>query len=143
MTTTQTPQALKSDTIYTAFDRFVCSRTECAGYSARTTGVGIDGHRLHKLTQADIDEWPVAELGPITCECGHQTADHGKKPAENFLTALLKGVTPDDTDKIQQIVENLSNSDLKAVCDGTLRLNDGSTLDLVLWNLAVDEENAR
>lgn len=68
---------LKPDTIYATFDRFVCSETRCCGYTARVSGVDIDGHRLRPIDARDLAEWPVAELGPISCECGRLVANHG------------------------------------------------------------------
>jgi hypothetical protein len=71
MTNTQTaPQVLKDGVIYNAYDRHVCAKIQCAGYSARTTGVNIDGFVLAPITNLDRAEWPTDELGPITCDCG-------------------------------------------------------------------------
>lgn len=68
-TATHTP-VLKPGVIYADYDRFLCARTACAGYTALHTGVTIDGYTLRPITNAQRAEWPTAELGPIACECG-------------------------------------------------------------------------
>lgn len=51
-----------------------------------------------------------------------------------------------DVDLIRAIVADLSDRDLTAIADGRLRLNtpeNRTDLDLILWNVACDEESSR
>lgn len=58
---------LSADKLYAAYDRFVC--TECAGMTAKYTGVTIGGYRLTVVAAADVVEWDGYDLGPLTCQC--------------------------------------------------------------------------
>ena len=61
---------LEVDRIYSAFDRFVCGRVQCAGMTAVHTGTTTDGFPLRPITADDVHEWARYDLGPLTCECG-------------------------------------------------------------------------
>jgi hypothetical protein len=69
-----TTMALRADTIYATFDRFVCAEPRCAGSTARASGRDIDGTKLRAVDAADVREWDSYGLGPLRCECGHLTA---------------------------------------------------------------------
>lgn len=69
-TTTQT--VLAEDTVYAAFDRYLCR--DCAGYTAQTTGRDLNGHHLVKVTHPEIVEWAALGMGALSCECGKVTA---------------------------------------------------------------------
>jgi hypothetical protein len=71
MNITTRPDVLAADTVYAAYDRYLCR--DCAGYTAQTTGRGIDGHRLVKVSAAEIREWVALGMGALTCECGRVT----------------------------------------------------------------------
>lgn len=62
---------LRANIVYCTYDQFVC--VECCGYTARVTGIDIDGHRLRVLTAQDVAEWP-GDLPPIWCGCGKVSA---------------------------------------------------------------------
>lgn len=68
---------LKADTIYVAFDRFVCASVRCAGSTAVASGRNIDGHRLREVDGRDVAEWSAYDLGPLSCECGAVTMGGG------------------------------------------------------------------
>lgn len=71
MATTRLP--LDPDTVYDAYDRFVCGTTGCAGSTAVHTGRTIGGFRVRKVTARDVAEWATYDLGPLTCQCGRVT----------------------------------------------------------------------
>lgn len=61
---------LDPDQIYVAFDRYVCGRVPCAGYTALYTGYTAGGFALYPVPASDVAAWAAADLGPLTCECG-------------------------------------------------------------------------
>ena len=65
---------LDPQTLYEAWDRFVCASPSCAGSSVLFTGVTIGGHTVTPVTTTDVKEWLGYELGPLTCDCGRLTA---------------------------------------------------------------------
>lgn len=66
---------LDQDTIYQAYDRFVCAEPDCAGITAGRTGRTIDGHRLLELTTRMVIEWyRFVPNVTLTCECGRLEA---------------------------------------------------------------------
>lgn len=61
---------LDAGTVYATFDRFVHGETRCAGMTAVFTGTDLNGHRVRKVTAADVREWAKAGLGDeVRCEC--------------------------------------------------------------------------
>ena len=71
MTTTDEPRpVLRDDVLYDMYDRSVCSRVGCAGYTARMTGYSIDGYRLTRITEQDVIDWWAEFAEPIRCQCG-------------------------------------------------------------------------
>ena len=70
MATANPTAVLKPNTLYLAFDRYVCNSVHCAGSSALFTGRTIGGARVTRATAADVAEWESLDLGPMRCECG-------------------------------------------------------------------------
>lgn len=60
---------LKPGVIYATYSEYVCANVGCAGMTALDTGRSRDGVRLTRLSAAEVAAWPVAELGPLRCEC--------------------------------------------------------------------------
>lgn len=68
-------QAPTRDTIYCAYDRWVCLQARCAGLTASATGVTIGGYRLTALTALDVTSWTTATTQDhVSCECGRLRA---------------------------------------------------------------------
>lgn len=90
---------LDQDTIYQAYDRFVCAEPDCAGITAGRTGRTIDGHRLLELTTRMVIEWyRFVPNVTLTCECGRLEAvlTDGQpiiRPAEVTLPATFEDRT--------------------------------------------------
>lgn len=64
---------LAPQTIYSAWDRWICATPSCAGASALFTGVTIGGYVVTPVTAAEVKEWQEHDLGALTCECGRLT----------------------------------------------------------------------
>lgn len=73
---TETPARVPTqDTIYDAYDRWVCLRSICAGTTASCTGTTIGGYRLTPLTLTDAAAWRAGTgMQHLSCECGRLRA---------------------------------------------------------------------
>lgn len=69
-----TPTPLRDQTIYEAWDRFVCNRRHCAGAAIHATGHTPTGHSVHPVTAGFLLEWSRYATGPLSCQCGRLIA---------------------------------------------------------------------
>lgn len=73
----QPARVLRADRMYGTYDRFVCGRIDCAGYSAVHTGFDIYGGPVVLIRPDDVKEWRLCGMGELVCEGGHLVAVDG------------------------------------------------------------------
>lgn len=61
---------LEDDVLYDMYDRWVCGRVGCAGWTASCSGISIDGYRLKPITERDVVDWWAEFQSPVRCQCG-------------------------------------------------------------------------